>query len=176
MKDRLKIQERKKDNDFRNTRDRCIELNNKMEAINKQTTREYKKFTRYYIILQRRFESFEKSDKDRYNEIRQMNLAEVKELCQKIMDCDKRIHEQQLGIAWQPPTEPALKILDGPLSQAGATAGGHNNSQMESSKHGMSKSEFAQDDGQMSNATGEMENADLQENFYKVKNVFDILI
>lgn len=28
----------------------------------------------------------------------------------------------------------------------------------------------------MSNATGEMENADLQENFFKVKNVFDILI
>jgi hypothetical protein len=54
--------------------------------------------------------------------------------------------------------------------------GGQNTSVMDSSKHGMSKSEF-QDDGQMSNATGrEGENNDIKENFYKVKNVFDILI
>ena len=46
---------------------------------------------------------------------------------------------------------------------------------MESSKHGISKSEF-QDDGQMSNSTGKEGNQDIQDNFYKVKNVFDILI
>lgn len=46
---------------------------------------------------------------------------------------------------------------------------------MDSSKHGMSKSEFV-DDGQMSNSTAKNENADLKDNFYKVKNVFEILI
>lgn len=47
---------------------------------------------------------------------------------------------------------------------------------MDSSKHGMSKSEFV-DDGQMSNSTGRGgENQDIKENFYRVKNVFDILI
>ena len=46
---------------------------------------------------------------------------------------------------------------------------------MDSSKHGMSKSEFV-DDGQMSNDTGAGENQDLKDNFYKVKTVFDILI
>ena len=46
---------------------------------------------------------------------------------------------------------------------------------MDSSKHGMSKSEFV-DDGQMSNSTGKGENADLKDNFYRVKNVFEILI
>jgi hypothetical protein len=46
---------------------------------------------------------------------------------------------------------------------------------MDSSKHGISKSEF-QDDGQMSNSTGKEGNQDIQDNFYKVKNVFDILI
>ena len=39
----------------------------------------------------------------------------------------------------------------------------------------MSKSEFV-DDGQMSNSTGKGENADLKDNFYRVKNVFEILI
>lgn len=46
---------------------------------------------------------------------------------------------------------------------------------MESSKHGISKSEFV-DDGQMSNSTAKNENADLKDNFYRVKNVFEILI
>jgi hypothetical protein len=46
---------------------------------------------------------------------------------------------------------------------------------MDSSKHGMSKSELV-DDGQMSNETGAVENQDIKDNFFKVKNVFDILI
>ena len=39
----------------------------------------------------------------------------------------------------------------------------------------MSKSELV-DDGQMSNSTARNENQDIKENFYKVKNVFEILI
>lgn len=59
--------------------------------------------------------------------------------------------------------------------------GGQNTSVMDSSKHGMSKSDFV-DDGQMSHAkshaTGgaQEEAADIQDNFYKVRNVFSILI
>jgi len=53
--------------------------------------------------------------------------------------------------------------------------GGQNTSVMDSSKHGMSKSEFV-DDGQMSNSTGRGENSDIKENFHKVKNCFEILI
>jgi len=39
--------------------------------------------------------------------------------------------------------------------------GGQNTSVMDSSKHGMSKSEFV-DDGQMSNSTGRGENSDIK--------------
>lgn len=52
--------------------------------------------------------------------------------------------------------------------------GGQNTSQMDSSKHGMSKSELV-DDGNHSQSTGR-ENQDLKDNFFKVKNVFEILI
>jgi len=60
------------------------------------------------------------------------------------------------------------------------SGGGQNTSVMDSSKHGMSKSDFV-DDGQMSHAkshaTGQAEEAsDIKENFFKVKNVFEILI
>ena len=54
---------------------------------------------------------------------------------------------------------------------------------MDSSKHGMSKSDFV-DDGQMShqkshstaNRLGEGNEPDIKDNFYKVRNVFSILI
>lgn len=39
-----------------------------------------------------------------------MNQKEVQDMCQRIMDCDKRIHEQQLGIAWMPPTDAIFKF------------------------------------------------------------------
>lgn len=62
--------------------------------------------------------------------------------------------------------------------------GGQTTSQMESSKHGMSKSDM-KEDGNMSHSTGKdgdmdrqgsTENNEMKDNFYKVKNVFEILI
>jgi len=55
---------------------------------------------------------------------------------------------QQLGIAWEPPTDPIFGFSE--KSQAGpgagaSQAGGNNTSIMDSSKHGMSKSEFEGD-------------------------------
>lgn len=45
---------------------------------------------------------------------------------------------------------------------------------MDSSKQGQSKSEFV-DDGAMSHSS-EKEQADVRDNFFKVRNVFEILI
>ena len=110
MREKLRIQRRKKTDAFIFTRDKYKKLTDTMSRENATLTSEYKKFTRYFLILQKKFESFERSDKERYNEILRMNQGEVKNLCQKIMDCDKRIHEQQLGIAWQAPTDPIFKF------------------------------------------------------------------
>ena len=51
-----------------------------------------------------------------------MNQNEVMALCEKIKDCDRVIHVQQLGIAWQPPTDPIFKVQDG--SAPGTQSGG----------------------------------------------------
>jgi dynein regulatory complex protein 1 len=50
--------------------------------------------------LQRKFKHFEKSDLERYNEIQAMNESEVQELKEKIIKCDRVIHNQQLGLDW----------------------------------------------------------------------------
>jgi hypothetical protein len=75
-----------------------------------------------------------------------MNEHEVRALINKIIQADRVVHVQQLGIAWQPPTDPIFGF-----TEAGASAGqggsqmNANNSIMDSSKHGMSKSEFVDD-------------------------------
>ena len=55
---------------------------------------------------------------------------------------------QQLGIAWEPQTDPIFGFTEKSATQAGGTSQGgaaNNTSIMDSSKHGMSKSEFEGD-------------------------------
>lgn len=47
-----------------------------------------------------------------------MNQNEVMSLCEKVKDCDRVIHVQQLGIPWAPPSDPIFKFND-----ANATGG-----------------------------------------------------
>jgi len=79
---------------------------------NKKFTKDYKKFTKEFLLLQKKYERFEKSDQTRFAEIWQMNKDEAFALCEKIKECDRVIHLQQLGIAWQPPTDPIFKNAD----------------------------------------------------------------
>ena len=60
--------------------------------LNAHYTKEYKRFTKEFLLLQRKYERFEKSDKNRFNEIWSMNQNEVMALCEKIKDCDRVIH------------------------------------------------------------------------------------
>jgi hypothetical protein len=52
-----------------------------------------------------------------------MNVNEVATLCRKIKDCDKVIHEQQLGISWSAPTDPVFQALDRELIGKGTSGG-----------------------------------------------------
>lgn len=91
-----------------------------------------------------------------------MNQNEVMAMCEKVKDCDRVIHVQQLGIPWSPPTDAIFNFAGNASGAADATGGqsmqnAQNTSVMDSSKHGMSKSEIM-DDGQMSNSTARNEN------------------
>lgn len=109
-------------------------------------TDDYKKFTKQFKELQNKFKRFEKSDENRFNEIWTMNEHEVRALINKIIQADRVIHMQQLGIAWEPPTDPIFGFAE----KQGSTAN-NNTSIMDSSKHAMSKSEF---EGDQSVVTG----------------------
>jgi dynein regulatory complex protein 1 len=77
---------------------------------NKKFTEDYKRLSKQYKDLHKKFQHFVRADVDRYNEIKEMNQAEIEELKQKIIKCDKIIHMQQLGVVWEPhqlPVDPA---------------------------------------------------------------------
>ena len=78
---------------------------------NKTLTEEYRRITRQFKELQRKFKHFEKADLDRYEDIQQMNKAEIEEVKQKIIKCDTSIHIQQLGMVWNPPKEEEELVL-----------------------------------------------------------------
>jgi dynein regulatry complex protein 1 len=85
---------------YRNLRSQYEKEDQKFKDTNKQLTADYKRITRQFKELQRKFKHFEKSDLERYNEIQAMNEKEVQELKDKIIKCDKVIHNQQLGLDW----------------------------------------------------------------------------
>jgi len=141
-------------------------------------TDDYKKFTKQFKELQNKFKRFEKSDENRFNEIWTMNEHEVRALINKIIQADRVIHMQQLGINWEPPSDP---IFGFNAEKSGAASQANNTSIMDSSKHGQSKSEFEGDQSVVTGTQGGANSSAIQQYDYKVsigriKNVFKLLI
>lgn len=72
-KESLKKRERKFQEVLRVIIDKYETMTKKYEHANKVMTKDYKKFTKEFLLLQKKYERFEKSDKTRFNEIWTMN-------------------------------------------------------------------------------------------------------
>ena len=72
---------------------------------NADLTNEYKRITEQFKDLQSKFQHFEVADTKRYRDVWQMNEETVTDLMRKVLQADKIIHEQQLGLSWFPPSE-----------------------------------------------------------------------
>lgn len=72
---------------------------------NADLTDEYKRITDQFRDLQNKFQHFEVADTKRYRDLWQMNEEIVTDLMRKVLQADKIIHEQQLGLSWLPPSE-----------------------------------------------------------------------
>jgi len=72
---------------------------------NQDLTEEYKRITEQFKDLQNKFRHFEVADTKRYRDVWQMNEEIVTDLMRKVLQADKIIHEQQLGLNWFPPSE-----------------------------------------------------------------------
>ncbi|CEG45450.1 drc1_chlre ame: full=dynein regulatory complex protein 1 [Plasmopara halstedii] len=71
--------------------------------LNAELTEEYQRLTKQYRELQRKFAHFEISGNNKFDEIWQMHEEEAIHKIEKLLDADRIIHEQQLGLTWRPP-------------------------------------------------------------------------
>lgn len=114
----LKNKDRRNKDILRTVKEKFEAQSKMYQKENVKLTEDYKKFTKQFKELQNKFKRFEKSDENRFNEIWTMNEHEVRALINKIIQADRVVHVQQLGIAWQPPTDPIFGF-----TEAGASAG-----------------------------------------------------
>ncbi|KAG7388836.1 hypothetical protein PHYPSEUDO_011670 [Phytophthora pseudosyringae] len=72
---------------------------------NEELTEEYRRLTKQYRDLQRKYAHFESSDSNKFDEVWQMHEDEAVRKIEKLLDADRIIHEQQLGLSWRPPVQ-----------------------------------------------------------------------
>lgn len=77
----------------------------RFKAENAELTDEFKRLTEQFKELQGKFHHFEQADTRRYRDLWNMHEQEITELMRKVLQADKVIHEQQLGLNWYPPSE-----------------------------------------------------------------------
>ena len=75
-------------------------------------TDDYKRITEQFRELQKKFRHFQNSDAKKYNEVWKMNEERAMDLMRKLLQADQIIHEQQLGIKWNSPSEDRFKTID----------------------------------------------------------------
>lgn len=75
---------------------------NELNLANKKLTKQYISISRQYKDLHKKYKHFEITDKQKYREIKKMNLEEIAKIKERIRNCDRIIHQHQLGVVWEP--------------------------------------------------------------------------
>merc|ERR1719375_2512901 len=102
---------------------RYHKMDGKYRQENIELTDEYKRLTQQFQDLQEKFKHFEQADDRQFREIWQLNEANVRQLMSKVLDADRIIHEQQLGLEWTPPREDLLLQELETFSESGTATG-----------------------------------------------------
>mmetsp|Transcript_22481 Transcript_22481/g.73000 ORF Transcript_22481/g.73000 Transcript_22481/m.73000 type:complete len:675 (+) Transcript_22481:78-2102(+) len=82
-----------------------METDKRFQVENMKLTDEYKRITEQFKDLQAKYRHFEQADIARYSEVRAMNEEIVAGLVKKVLEADKIIHQQQLGLKWHAPLD-----------------------------------------------------------------------
>jgi dynein regulatory complex protein 1 len=102
----ISAQLKAKDNDYRDQlkqrKEDYVKDHDALNQQNKKLTRQYTAISKQYKDLHKKFEHFVITDTLRYKEIYKMNENEIQAVKQRIINCDKIIHLQQLGVVWEP--------------------------------------------------------------------------
>ncbi|ETW03088.1 hypothetical protein H310_05515 [Aphanomyces invadans] len=70
---------------------------------NTELTEDYRRITKQYKDLQKKFQHFEDHDGLKYSQVWEMHRADAMDQIEKVLQADKIIHEQQLGLVWVRP-------------------------------------------------------------------------
>eukprot|EP00057_Strongylocentrotus_purpuratus_P030226 XP_781059.3 PREDICTED: dynein regulatory complex protein 1 [Strongylocentrotus purpuratus] len=77
---------------------------------------DYKRITEQFKELQKKSKHFQSTDTKKFHDIWLMNEEEARELSAKLMEQDRIVSEQQLGLPWQPPADHSFMENVGPLT------------------------------------------------------------
>ena len=98
-------QSKRKDKEYQ---DKYNDLNQK----NKKLTKQYISISKQYKDLHKKFKHFVQTDTEKYVEVKKMNEEEVSKMKARIINCDRIIHQHQLGIVWEHINEEEVLIED----------------------------------------------------------------
>ncbi|KAI8928360.1 sperm tail-domain-containing protein [Entophlyctis helioformis] len=79
---------------------------------NMSLSEDHKHLTEQFKELQKKFRHFQMADSKKYQEVWKMNEEEARELMRKVLQADRIIYEQQLGMRWSPPREDLFRNID----------------------------------------------------------------
>lgn len=115
---------------------------------NSQLSDDYKRITEQFRDLQRKSRHFMAADAKKFNDVWCMNEEECKDLANSVLEADRIVHEQQLGLKYRTPDVTFLENV-GPLNVEGSKKSGvtaHQIVQEVMSQTGGSHGEEGQDD------------------------------
>uniref|UniRef100_A0AAR2IYV3 Dynein regulatory complex protein 1 n=1 Tax=Pygocentrus nattereri TaxID=42514 RepID=A0AAR2IYV3_PYGNA len=92
-----------------NLKIKCANQEKQSHEENQLLTDDYKRAMQQYKDMQKKMRHFAAVDAKRFDEVWLMNEAEAKALVHRALEIDRLIHEQQLGLAWFPPSLPFME-------------------------------------------------------------------
>ncbi|KAG9282476.1 dynein regulatory complex protein 1-like [Astyanax mexicanus] len=94
---------------LKNLKVKCASQEKQAQEENQSLTDGYKRSMLEYKDMQKHLRHFAAVDAERFEEIWLMNENEAKALVHKVLETDRVIYEQFLGLAWAPPHVPFME-------------------------------------------------------------------
>lgn len=88
-----------------NLKARYAETEKKLRSENVKLGDDHRRATEAFKDLQIKCRHFEQTDTRKYREVWEMNRELVAEKVRRVLDADRVLHEQQLGLAWRAPSD-----------------------------------------------------------------------
>uniref|UniRef100_A0A8C1EYX5 Dynein regulatory complex protein 1 n=1 Tax=Cyprinus carpio carpio TaxID=630221 RepID=A0A8C1EYX5_CYPCA len=97
-----------------NLKSKCASQEKQLKTEEQSLRNDYTRIKQQYIDMQKKARHFAALDAERFEKLWLINEDEVKALAHRVLETDRIIHEQQLGLAWVSPPLPFME-RSGPI-------------------------------------------------------------